>query len=121
MRRSYFERAQLAVTGSAPISPEVVDFVESMLDAPLVEGYGSTEAGGVIRNGAVIRPPVIDYKLVDVPELGYRTTDTPQPRGELLVKTTDIFAGYYRRPELTAELLIEQHAGGGRARREVSR
>ena len=108
MRRSYFERAQLAVTGSAPISPEVVDFVESMLDAPLVEGYGSTEAGGVIRNGAVIRPPVIDYKLVDVPELGYRTTDTPHPRGELLVKTTDIFAGYYRRPELTAEMFDDE-------------
>ncbi|KNA91438.1 carboxylic acid reductase [Gordonia sp. w5E2] len=108
MRRSYFERAQLAVTGSAPISPEVVDFVESMLDAPLVEGYGSTEAGGVIRNGAVIRPPVLDYMLVDVPELGYRTTDTPHPRGELLVKTTDIFAGYYRRPELTAEMFDDE-------------
>ncbi|GAC47188.1 carboxylic acid reductase [Gordonia aichiensis] len=104
MRRRYFSRAQLALTGSAPISPEVVDFVESMLDAPLIEGYGSAEAGGVIRDGKVIRPPIIDYKLVDVPELGYRTTDTPHPRGELLVKTADIFAGYYRRPELTAEM-----------------
>ena len=34
------------------------------------------------------RPPVIDYKLVDVPELGYFITDQPHPRGELLVKTT---------------------------------
>ena len=29
----------------------------------------------------------IDYKLVDVPELGYFRTDKPHPRGELLVKT----------------------------------
>ena len=33
------------------------------------------------------RPPVIDYKLRDVPELGYYTTDKPYPRGELCVKT----------------------------------
>ena len=35
------------------------------------------------------RPPVIDYKLVDVPELGYFATDRPHPRGELLVKTAE--------------------------------
>ena len=33
------------------------------------------------------RPPVIDYKLIDVPEFGYFLTDKPLPRGELLVKS----------------------------------
>ena len=33
---------------------------------------------------------MIEYKLVDVPELGYFTTDLPYPRGELLVKTQTI-------------------------------
>ncbi len=47
---------------------------------------------------------MIDYKLVDVPELGYFSTDRPHPRGELLVKTDDVFPGYYNRPEVTAEL-----------------
>ena len=50
------------------------------------------------------RPPVVDYKLVDVPDLGYFATDRPHPRGELLVKTTDVIPGYYKRPEVTAEL-----------------
>jgi acyl-CoA synthetase (AMP-forming)/AMP-acid ligase II len=45
---------------------------------------------------------VIDYKLVDVPDLGYFHTDRPHPRGELLVKTQNMFAGYYKRPEVTA-------------------
>ena len=31
-------------------------------------------------------------------------TDRPHPRGELLVKTKDLFPGYYKRPEVTAEV-----------------
>ena len=70
----------------------------------LMEGYGSTEAGVVYIDGQVQRPPVIDYKLVDVPDLGYFHTDRPHPRGELLVKTENMFPGYYKRPEVTAEV-----------------
>ena len=32
------------------------------------------------------------------------STDQPYPRGELLVKTKDLFPGYYKRPEVTAEV-----------------
>ena len=70
----------------------------------LLEGYGSTEAGAVFVDGEIRRPPVIDYKLVDVPELGYFGTDRPHPRGELLVKSEQLFPGYYKRPEVTAEV-----------------
>jgi fatty acid CoA ligase FadD9 len=93
-----------AMTGSAPISAEMKAFVESYLDLQLVEGYGSTEAGAVFVDGRVRRPPVIDYKLVDVPGLGYFHTDQPHPRGELLVKSDDLFPGYYKRPETTADV-----------------
>jgi fatty acid CoA ligase FadD9 len=91
-----------AMTGSAPISADMKAFVESLLDLHLVDGYGSTEAGAVFVDGQVSRPPVIDYKLVDVPELGYFRTDRPHPRGELLVKSETLFPGYYKRPEVTA-------------------
>jgi fatty acid CoA ligase FadD9 len=93
-----------AMTGSAPISPELKAWVESLLDMHLIEGYGSTEAGGVFADGLVRRPPVTDYKLVDVPELGYFRTDQPHPRGELLVKSEQLFPGYYKRPDVTAEM-----------------
>jgi fatty acid CoA ligase FadD9 len=92
-----------AMTGSAPISAENKEFVESLLDLHLVEGYGATETGGIVYiDGQVRRPSVIDYKLIDVPDLGYFQTDQPYPRGELLVKTQDLFPGYYKRPEVTA-------------------
>src|ERR1700728_2708723 len=91
-----------AMTGSAPTSPELRKWVESLLEIHLVDGYGSTEAGMVLLDGEIQRPPGIDYKLGDVPGLGYFSTDRPYPRGELLLKTPNMFPGYYKRPETTA-------------------
>jgi fatty acid CoA ligase FadD9 len=88
--------------GTAPLAGEMKVFLDSCLDAHIVDGYGSTEAGMVTKDSRVARPPVIDYKLIDVPELGYFLTDKPYPRGELLVKTTTATPGYYKRPEVTA-------------------
>ncbi|KXP00736.1 hypothetical protein AXK61_14135 [Tsukamurella pseudospumae] len=85
-----------AVCGSAALSADLQAFMEQLLGVSIQIGYGSTEAGGVIVDGVVSRPPVIDYKLIDVPELGYLTTDLPHPRGELLVKSSQLIPGYYR-------------------------
>ncbi|MBY8887034.1 AMP-binding protein [Streptomyces sp. PTM05] len=49
----------------------------------------------------------IAYKLVDVPELGYFRADKPYPRGELLIRSETLIPGYYKRPELTAEIFDE--------------
>ncbi len=93
-----------AMTGSAPTSPELRTWVESLLEMHLLDGYGSTEAGMVLFDGEIQRPPVVDYKLVDVPDLGYFATDRPYPRGELLLKTGNMFPGYYKRAETTANV-----------------
>ncbi len=98
------DRYIFAMTGSAPISAELTAWVESLLEMPVTDGYGSTEAGMVLLDGEVQRPPVLDYKLADVPDLGYFHTDRPYPRGELLLKTENLFPGYYKRPEITAEV-----------------
>lgn len=58
-------------------------------------------------NSFITRPPVLDYKLDDVPELGYFKTDKPYPRGELWVKTTSVMLGYFKRPEVTASVFSE--------------
>ncbi|PQM45841.1 Carboxylic acid reductase [Mycobacterium talmoniae] len=95
-------RFHFVMTGSAPISPELKAWVEALTEQHVLDGYGSTEAGMVLFDGEIQRPPVLDYKLVDVPDLGYFGTDQPYPRGELLLKTENMFPGYYKRPEVTA-------------------
>lgn len=97
-------RLLLVLSGSAPLSAFMAEFVESCLDMPLHDGFAATETGLLLFDRKIARPPVIDYKLVDVPGLGYFSTDTPHPRGELLVKTSSMVPGYYKRPELNAEL-----------------
>jgi len=95
--------------GSAALSPEIKAFMEEVLDQHLLIGYSSTEiAGGmIVADEHVLRPPVVDYKLLDVPELGYFNTDKPYPRGELAVKSARFMAGYYNRPDLTTTMFDE--------------
>jgi len=42
---------------------------------------------------------VLEWKLADVPELGYYNSDRPFPRGELLLKTHSMIKGYYKHPK----------------------
>ena len=97
-------RVLTALVSTAPLSAEMRNFLEETIQVPLFDVYGTTETAIVSRDGVLARPPVIDYKLVDVPELGYFSTDRPYPRGELLVKTATATPGYYKRPEVTAEV-----------------
>lgn len=59
-------------------------------------------------NGTV-GPPLcnIDARLESVPELGYEASEenNAKPRGEICIRGNTIFSGYYKRPELTEEVL----------------
>ncbi|AYF79551.1 NAD-dependent epimerase/dehydratase family protein [Nocardia yunnanensis] len=105
--REQFLGGRLArvMVGSAPISAEMKQFMNEVLGQPVIDGYGSTEAGGgLLIDNEIRRPPVLDYRLADVPELGYFSTDKPYPRGELVVKSMLQIPGYFKRPEVTAEI-----------------
>jgi fatty acid CoA ligase FadD9 len=98
-----------ALCGSAPLSDKMQAFMASILGTTVTDCYGSTETTRpVVVNQQVRRPPVIDYKLVDVPELGYFSTDKPYPRGELRLISEGLVPGYYKQPEITARSVDEQ-------------
>jgi fatty acid CoA ligase FadD9 len=102
-------RLLMAATGSSPTAPEVRAFIRECFGIPFIEGYGCTEAGGGIAvSDRIDASKVVAYKLQDVPELGYRTTDRPYPRGELLVRTRLQIKGYFKRPEATAAIFDEE-------------
>lgn len=112
MRASYLgDRLCGGGVGSSPTAPEVRRFIAECWEMPLVEGYGQTEAGAaaMTSENRLTSNMITEFKLVDVPELGYFTTDKPYPRGELYVKTSKMFQGYFKRPEATAAVFSEDN------------
>lgn len=103
------DRLRGASFGSAPTTQKVRDFMADCFDLFMVEGYSCTEAGGgaLVRDNKIQSPPVLEYRLRDVPELGYFATDKPHPRGEFCYKTENMVTEYYKDPEATAKLFDE--------------
>ncbi|MFG1245888.1 AMP-dependent synthetase/ligase [Xanthobacter flavus] len=92
-------RAKVAMTGAAPISPNIVRFFRT-LGVPLVEVYGATETTGMCTGQRLddLRPGCVGPAAEGVEvKLG--------PHNELLVKGDLVFAGYYRNEEATAAAL----------------
>ena len=103
------DRLMLGTVGGAPTAPAVSQFMEECFGILLTDGYSNTEAGAgtLVMDGVIQRPPVLEYKLRDVPELGYYLTDKPYPRGEFCYKAQSTIAGYYKQPEATSGLFDE--------------
>ncbi len=92
-------RAKVAMTGAAPISPNIVRFFRT-LGVPLVEVYGATETTGMCTGQRLtdLRPGCVGPAAEGVEvKLG--------PHNELLVRGDLVFAGYYRSKEATAAAL----------------
>lgn len=109
-------RVRFMVTGSAPISTDVLKFLKICFCCPIVEGYGQTENcacafltvpqdGDLGHVGGPM--PCLEFMLEEIPEMNYLSTDKDEegreaPRGEICVRGTNVFQGYYKNPEETA-------------------
>lgn len=130
------DRCRMMLTGSAPIAGHVLDFLRIVFCCPVHEGYGQTEAtcastftfADDLTVGHVGGPlPCNDVRLVDVPEMGYFHTDKSHGadsegngglpcngRGEICFRGPNVFRGYYKMPEKTAETIDSEgwlHSG----------
>lgn len=105
------------ITGAAPISAQILDFLKAVFCCKIVEGYGQTEStaasflsdptenitgtvGGVTTMNQMM--------LEEIPEMGYLSTDKDDngiviPRGEVCLKGPGVFIGYFGDPEKTKE------------------
>ncbi|XP_020573584.1 long chain acyl-CoA synthetase 9, chloroplastic-like [Phalaenopsis equestris] len=101
------------LSGGAPLSGDTQRFINICLGAPIGQGYGLTEtcAGGTFSEyddpsvGRVGPPlPCSFVKLIDWPEGGYLTTDSPMPRGEIVIGGPNVTAGYFKNEEKTKEV-----------------
>ncbi|KAI9312077.1 hypothetical protein BX666DRAFT_2142523, partial [Dichotomocladium elegans] len=49
--------------------------------------------------------PCNELKLEDLPDHGYMSDDQPNPRGEIWIRGNNVFAGYWKDPSATAEVM----------------
>src|SRR3954451_7762410 len=101
IRNLFGGRIELAVSGAAPINPEILRFFDAA-GVLVVEGWGMTETSTAatiataddFKFGTVGKPfPGCEVKIAD--------------DGEILVRGPNIFQGYYKNHEATAETLVD--------------
>ena len=94
-------RMRQCVSGAAPIAKEILEFFYAC-GVPVMEGYGMTETSTVasanrleaFRFGSVGKPlPGVEAKIAD--------------DGELLLRGTNIFQGYFKNDSATRETLAD--------------
>ncbi len=107
-------RVSAMLTGSAPVSPEVMDFLRICFSCEVYEGYGQTETcaastvttcGDWVSGQIGVPTPCNDVKLVDIPDMDYTSEDKPNSRGEICIRGPNCFVGYYKEEALTREAL----------------
>lgn len=97
------DRLRLAVSGAAPISKSTLDFFLSV-GIVIHEVYGQSEGTG---------PTTFNQPFPGKRRIGTvgRRLDGIEvkiaPDGEILVRGENVFVGYYKQPEATAETLID--------------
>ncbi len=96
-----FDRAHTLISGAAPIAADVLEFYSS-IDLPIREIYGQSEDTGPTS-----------FNLPGKTKIGSVGATLPGIQckiaedGEILVKGPNVFLGYYKEPEATAECLVD--------------
>ena len=98
-------RLRYAISGGAPLAPEIADFLNA-IGLTVFEGYGLSETAPVL---AANRPGKMKVGTVGVAWPGVEIKIAPEPDrdrdGEIVVRGPNIMLGYYNKPEATAEVL----------------
>jgi long-chain acyl-CoA synthetase len=101
VRAVFGGRLRVAISGAAPIAPEILEFFHAA-GVPVYEGYGLSESASVgtlntrerLKIGTIGRP---------VPGCEVRIAED----GEINMRGPHIFSGYWNNPDATAEVLVD--------------
>jgi long-chain acyl-CoA synthetase len=93
-------KVRYAASGAAPIAPDVLTFFMG-IGVPMHEVYGMTENSAIATGN---RPGRVKVGTVGEPQPGTELK-IDEATGEILTRHPGVFAGYWRRPEATAQVL----------------
>uniref|UniRef100_A0A8D0ASG7 long-chain-fatty-acid--CoA ligase n=1 Tax=Sander lucioperca TaxID=283035 RepID=A0A8D0ASG7_SANLU len=111
-------RTRVLLSGGAPLSATTQRFMNVCLCCPVGQGYGLTETCGAgtiselwdYSTGRVGGPLVCcEIKLKDWVEGGYRRTDKPHPRGEILIGGPNVTMGYYKNEVKNQDFFVDEN------------
>jgi long-chain acyl-CoA synthetase len=107
---------RIILSGAAPLATHVEAFLRVVACCHVLQGYGLTEScGGTFVSLpneldmlGTVGPPVpnVDVCLESVPEMEYDALSST-PRGEVCIRGDTLFSGYYKREDLTKEVLVD--------------
>jgi long-chain acyl-CoA synthetase len=92
-------RLRIAISGGAPLAPEIAEFFLA-LDILILEGYGLSECTTAC---SVNLPGRVKFGTVGPVLPGFEVKTAED--GEILIRSETVFAGYYRDEEATREVL----------------
>jgi long-chain acyl-CoA synthetase len=108
-----FANVRVAVSGAAPLSPDVLSAFRERFGVTIWEGYGLTETapaltftgiGGVAKPGSIGRAlEDVEIRLID--EDGEEVE--PGDPGEIAVRGPNVFRGYWNHPEYTEQAFTD--------------
>lgn len=113
------EGIEIAISGAMPLSASVVEPWEKRTGGYLVEGYGLSETSPVLMANPVGPTRRAGTVGLPLPNTEVRVVDPENPtvdraageEGELIVRGPQVFAGYWKKAEETAEVFIPAAEG----------
>nr|XP_023834916.1 long-chain-fatty-acid--CoA ligase 3-like [Salvelinus alpinus] len=111
-------KTRVLLSGGAPLSAATQRFMNVCFCCPVGQGYGLTETCGAgtisemwdYSTGRVGGPLVCsEIKLKDWVEGGYHITDTPTPRGEILIGGPNVTMGYYKNESKNQDFFVDEN------------
>jgi long-chain acyl-CoA synthetase len=102
VRALFGNQVHQAVSGAAPIAPEILEFFYAC-GVPVLEGWGMTETTAV---GTVGTLDAFKFGTVGRPMPGVELRIAEED-GEILMRGPNVFREYWRNPEATADTLID--------------
>ncbi|HTV68629.1 MAG TPA: long-chain fatty acid--CoA ligase [Rhizobiaceae bacterium] len=96
------ERLRRGTTGAAPISPDLLKWYKA-IGVTVLEGYGMTESSGVISLN-----DLKEFKTGSIGKVVPGAEVRIAPDGEIQYRGGNVFKGYWRKPEKTAETVTPE-------------